>query len=117
VRLLLARVVLLLPYGRSLHALLERADQHRQLGDVREQRIGVPPPRAPQVGQAHQRHKPILAGMAKPTMGRKPKNWNPMDAYYETIRADMQTLCEGLGLVTQTIFCRCGCRKAWFNRT
>ncbi len=42
--------------------------------------------------------KPILAGTAKPKMGRKPKNWNPIDVHYETIRKDMQTLFEDLGL-------------------
>ena len=42
--------------------------------------------------------KPILAGTAKPKMGRKPKNWSPIDEHYETIRTDMQTLFEDLGL-------------------
>ncbi len=42
--------------------------------------------------------KPILAGTAKPKMGRKPKNWSPIDVHYETIRKDMQTLFEDLGL-------------------
>ena len=42
--------------------------------------------------------KPILAGTAKPRMGRKPKNWSPIDAHYETIRKDMQVLFDDLGL-------------------
>ncbi len=43
--------------------------------------------------------KPILAGTAKPKVGRKPKNWSPIDEHYETLRKDMQTLFEDLGLV------------------
>jgi len=43
--------------------------------------------------------KPILAGTATSKMGRKPKNWSPIDEHYETIRKDMQTLFEDLGLV------------------
>jgi len=42
--------------------------------------------------------KPILAGTAKSKMGRKPKNWSLIDKHYETIRKDMQTLFEDLGL-------------------
>jgi len=41
---------------------------------------------------------PILAGTATSKMGRKPKTWSPIDAHYETIRKDMQTLFEDLGL-------------------
>jgi len=43
--------------------------------------------------------KPILAGTAKPKMGRKPKTWRPIDEHYETVRKDMQTLFADLGLV------------------
>jgi len=43
--------------------------------------------------------KPILAGTAKPKVGRKPKTWSPIDEHYETLRKDMQTLFEDLGLV------------------
>ena len=43
--------------------------------------------------------KPLLAGTAKPKMGRKPKAWSPIDTHYETVRKDMQTLFEDLGLV------------------
>ncbi len=42
--------------------------------------------------------KPILAGTAKPKMGRKPKNWSPIDEHYEIIRKDMQVLFGNLGL-------------------
>ncbi len=42
--------------------------------------------------------KPILAGTAKPKIGRKPKTWSPVDEHYETIRKDMQLLFEDLGL-------------------
>ena len=43
--------------------------------------------------------KPILAGAATSKMGRKPKNWSPIDEHYETLRKDMHTLFEDLGLV------------------
>jgi len=42
--------------------------------------------------------KPILAGTAKPKMGRKPKTWRPIDEHYETVRKDMQALFADLGL-------------------
>ena len=42
---------------------------------------------------------PILAGTAKPKMGRKPKTWSAIDEHYETVRKDMQTLFDDLGLV------------------
>jgi len=42
--------------------------------------------------------KPILAGTAKPKMGRKLKTWSAIDEHYETIRKDMQTLFEHVGL-------------------
>ena len=42
--------------------------------------------------------KPMLAGTAKPKMGRKPKTWSPIDEHYETVRKDMQTLFTDLGL-------------------
>jgi len=44
--------------------------------------------------------KPMLAGTAKPKMGRKPKTWTAIDEHDETVRKDMQTLVEDLGLVT-----------------
>ena len=43
--------------------------------------------------------KHFLAGTAKPKMGRKPKTWSAIDAHYETVRKDMQTLFEDVGLV------------------
>jgi hypothetical protein len=33
--------------------------------------------------------RPILAGVGQPKMGRKPKNWSPIDEHYEAIRQDM----------------------------
>ncbi|MGH8491354.1 MAG: hypothetical protein ACREXS_21470, partial [Gammaproteobacteria bacterium] len=30
--------------------------------------------------------RPILAGVGKPRMGRKPKTWSPIDEHYEAIR-------------------------------
>ena len=40
--------------------------------------------------------RPILAGVGKPKMGRKPKNWSSIDEHYEAIRQDMFTLMEDL---------------------
>ena len=40
--------------------------------------------------------RPILAGVAKPKMGRKPKNWSSIDEHYEAVRQDMFTLMEDL---------------------
>ena len=40
--------------------------------------------------------RPILAGVGKPKMGRKPKTWSPIDEHYEAIRQDMFTLMEDL---------------------
>lgn len=42
--------------------------------------------------------KPILAGTSTRKVGRKPKNWSPLDAHYETIRRDMHVLFNDLGL-------------------
>ena len=42
--------------------------------------------------------RPILAGIAQPKMGRKPKNWSPIDTHYEVIRQNMFTLFEDLGI-------------------
>jgi len=39
---------------------------------------------------------PILAGVGKPKMGRKPKNWSSIDEHYEAVRQDMFTLMEDL---------------------
>ncbi|HXP16477.1 MAG TPA: hypothetical protein VN868_05210, partial [Terriglobales bacterium] len=63
-------------------------------------RYCVPPPSAPIIAAlAILREKilrPILAGVGKPKMGRKPKNWAPIDEHYETIRRDMFTLMQDL---------------------
>ena len=40
--------------------------------------------------------RPILAGLGKPKMGRKPRNWSVIDEHYEAIRQDMFTLLEDL---------------------
>jgi hypothetical protein len=40
--------------------------------------------------------RPILAGVGKPKMGRKPKNWSPIDEHYEAIRQDMFILFQDL---------------------
>jgi hypothetical protein len=44
---------------------------------------------------------PILAGVRSPRMGRKPKIWTTVDRDYETLRIDMQTLFEHVGIQTQ----------------
>jgi hypothetical protein len=38
----------------------------------------------------------ILAGVGKPKIGRKPKDWNMIDEHYETIRQDVFTLFQDL---------------------
>lgn len=40
--------------------------------------------------------RPILAGTGKPRMGRKPKNWSPIDEHYEAVRQGMFTLMDDL---------------------
>jgi hypothetical protein len=40
--------------------------------------------------------RPILAGVGKPKMGRKPKNWSPIDEHYEAIRQDTFILFQDL---------------------
>jgi hypothetical protein len=40
--------------------------------------------------------RPILAGVGKPKMGRKPKNWSSIDEHYEAVRQDRFTLMEDL---------------------
>jgi hypothetical protein len=42
--------------------------------------------------------RPILAGVGKPKMGRKPKYWSPIDEHYEAIRRDMFVLFGDLGI-------------------
>jgi hypothetical protein len=43
---------------------------------------------------------PILAGVRSPRLGRKPACWTRVDRDYETLRIDMQTLFEHLGITT-----------------
>jgi len=43
--------------------------------------------------------KPMLAGTAKPKMGRKLKIWSAIDEHGETVRKDMQALFADVGLV------------------
>ncbi len=40
--------------------------------------------------------RPILAGVGKPKMGHKPKNWSPIDEHYEAIRQDIFILFQDL---------------------
>ena len=40
--------------------------------------------------------RPILAGVGKAKMGRKLKNWSPIDEHYEAIRQDMFVLFQDL---------------------
>jgi hypothetical protein len=40
--------------------------------------------------------RPILAGVGKPKMGRKPKNWSSIDEHYDAVRQHMFTLMEDL---------------------
>ena len=42
--------------------------------------------------------RPILAGVGKRKTGRKPKNRSLIDEHYETIRQDIFTLIEDLGI-------------------
>jgi hypothetical protein len=41
---------------------------------------------------------PLIAGIRTPRRGRPPKNWTNIDRDYETLRLDMQTLCNDLGI-------------------
>jgi hypothetical protein len=41
---------------------------------------------------------PILAGVRSPRRGRKPSTWTQIDRDYETLRTDMQTLLQHLGI-------------------
>jgi len=42
--------------------------------------------------------QPILAGMGKPKLGRKPKNWSRIDEHYQTLRLSMRNLLNDLGI-------------------
>jgi hypothetical protein len=43
---------------------------------------------------------PILAGVRSPRLGRKPSSWTRLDRDYETLRIDMQTLFDHLGIAS-----------------
>lgn len=42
--------------------------------------------------------QPLLAGIATPRLGRRPKNWSCIDQHYETLRLNMRSLLHELGL-------------------
>lgn len=42
--------------------------------------------------------EPLLAGVATPRLGRKPKTWNRIDQHYETLRLNMRDLFQDLGV-------------------
>jgi hypothetical protein len=72
----------------------------------RSRRYHVPPPAARTITGllALREHviTPILAGIRSPRRGRKPTTWTQTDRDYETLRADMHTLFQHLGLTTGT---------------
>jgi hypothetical protein len=41
---------------------------------------------------------PLIAGIRTPRRGRPPKHWTQIDRDYETLRLDMQTLFNDLGI-------------------
>ena len=43
---------------------------------------------------------PILGGVRSPRLGRKPTSWTPVDRDYETLRINMQTLFDHLGIAS-----------------
>ena len=51
--------------------------------------------------------QPLLAGIATSRLGRKPKNWSSVDQHYETLRLNMRTLLQELGVAVWAIFCEC----------
>ena len=42
--------------------------------------------------------EPLLAGIATPRLGRKPKNWSCIDQHYETLRLNMRTRLQESGV-------------------
>ena len=42
--------------------------------------------------------QPLLAGIATPRLGRKPKNWSSIDQHYEALRLNMRNLFQELGV-------------------
>jgi hypothetical protein len=54
---------------------------------------------------------PLIAGVRTPRQGRPPKNWTTIDRHYETLRRNIQTLLNDLGITTKataasTTICR-----------
>ena len=45
---------------------------------------------------------PILAGIRRPRLGRKPTHWTAIDRDYETLRINMQTLFHHFGIIITT---------------
>jgi hypothetical protein len=45
---------------------------------------------------------PLIAGIRTPRRGRPPNTWTNIDRDYETLRLDMQTLFNDLGIATKT---------------
>jgi hypothetical protein len=43
---------------------------------------------------------PLISGIRTPRRGRPPKHWTQIDRDYETIRLDMETLFNDLGIYT-----------------
>ncbi len=44
---------------------------------------------------------PLIAGIRTPRQGRPPKNWTTIDRDYETLRREMETLLDDLGIATK----------------
>ena len=69
-----------------------------KLADSR--RYGIPPQAIRTIGAlvilGEKVLRPIPAAVGKPKMGRKPKNWSPIDEHYEAIRQDMSVLFQDL---------------------
>lgn len=67
---------------------------------VNSRRYQVPPPAVRMIAALvilrEKILRPILAGTGKPRMGRKPKNWSPIDEHYEAVRQGMFTLMDDL---------------------
>ncbi len=70
----------------------------------RSHRYQVPPPAARTITALLTLREhviaPILAGLRSPRMGRKPIHWTRIDRDYETLRTQMQTLFQHLGITT-----------------
>jgi hypothetical protein len=77
--------------GKDLITKVESAHRYR-----------VPPPASRTIAALvilrDQVIQPILAGVSKPKLGRKPKNWSRLDEHYQTLRTDMRALFQDLHL-------------------